>query len=129
AAYGGMNVNVSSDAAPESVLGVRATGNFFPMLGVEPQAGRLLTPEDDAPGSPKVIVITDGLWRRLFNEDPQAIGKKILLNGEPYTLTGILPASFQFRNQGQEFAVPLVADSDPFRVIWNSTAFLRVYAR
>ena len=129
AALGGMNANLADEAAPERVLGVRATGNYFQMLGIEAQAGRLLAPDDDRPGSPKVIVIGDGLWRRRFGAGSAAIGKTVRLNGEPYTLIGVLPATFQFKNPGQEFAVPLYADADPFRGVWNSTAFLRIYGR
>ncbi|HEY2018561.1 MAG TPA: ADOP family duplicated permease, partial [Bryobacteraceae bacterium] len=129
AAYGGWNVNLTSEAEPQRVLGVRATGNYFQMLGVSAEVGRLLEPEDDRPDRPRVVVITDSLWRRLFAADPQAIGKKIRLNGDPFTLVGVLPPDFQFKTPGQELVVPLAPESDPFRATWNSTAFLRVSAR
>jgi len=129
AAYGGVNVNLATESAPERVLGARVSGNFFPMLGIQPVAGRLLVPEDDEPGHPKVVVIADGLWRRRFGGEAGAIGRQVRLNGDSYTLVGVLPRSFQFKNQGQEFAIPLSAASDPFRGIWTSTAFLRVYGR
>lgn len=129
AAHGGMNANFASDAQPERILGVRASGNYFSMFGVSPQLGRLLQPEDDLPAAPRVIVVSGELWRRRFGGSSEAIGKSIRLNGEPYTLIGVLPDSFQFKTQGQEFAIPLAALEDPWRDKWNSTSFLRLYAR
>jgi predicted permease len=129
AAYGGVNVNLAVESAPERVLGVRASANYFSMLGIEAKCGRLLQPDDDAPGRPKVIVISDALWRRRFAADPAAIGRQIRVNGEPHTVAGVLPPGFQFKNPGQEFAVPLAAETDPMRGAWTSTSFLRVQAR
>lgn len=129
AASGGMNANLTSEAEPERVLGVRASGNLFQMLGVNAAIGRVLEPEDDSPQRPKVVVLTDGLWRRLFAASPDAIGKQIRLNGLAYTVVGVLPPSYRFRLPNQEFAIALATDADPWRAEWKSTAFLSIIGR
>jgi predicted permease len=129
AAYGGWNANLTGEADPERLPGVRASGNYFGLLGVQAEIGRLLEPKDDEPGQPKVVVITDGFWRRRYGGDPAAIGKPIRLNNEAYVLVGVLPPSFSFKTAGQELAVPLSPATDPWRNVWTSTAFLRVFGR
>jgi len=74
------------------------------MLGVEPAIGRVFTAEEDQPGHDRVVILTDGLWRRRFAADPNLVGNSIKLNGENYTVVGIMPSSFQF---GREFAQPM----------------------
>jgi putative ABC transport system permease protein len=129
AAYGGFNANLVGEANPERILGVRATGNFFPMLGVRAAIGRTLEPADDLPGRPRVVVLCDTLWRRRYAGDPLVLGRKILLNGEPYIVAGVMPPSFAFHNPAMEFAVALAPDSDPWRRVRKSISFLRVSAR
>src|ERR1051326_3186351 len=127
-AQGFWNANLTGEANPERLLGVRATGNFFTMLGVQAAMGRTLVPEDARTGSPKVVVFTWSLWQRRYG-GRDVVGTTVKLNGEPYTVIGVLPASFTFRSSANEFAVPLVVETDPFRGVRGSTAFLRVYGR
>jgi putative ABC transport system permease protein len=129
AAYGGWNANLTGDAEPVRLFGVRVTGNFFQMTGVRAVAGRTLEPADDTPGRNKVVVLTYGLWTRRFAGDPTVVGRSIQLNGEPYTVVGVLPRSFTFRNLTAEIASPLAPDADPTRAVRGGTAFLSVYAR
>jgi putative ABC transport system permease protein len=128
-AQGFWNANLTGEANPERLLGVRATGNFFTMLGVEAAVGRTIVPEDARPESPKVVVFTWKLWQRRYGGRPDVVGSSVRLNGEPYTVIGVLPQSFTFRSAANEFAVPLVIETDPFRDARVSTAFLRVFAR
>jgi putative ABC transport system permease protein len=86
----------SPGAKPEALAGARVTGEFFTMLGLRPLAGRLLTPEDDKPGGPRVAVVGSALWRRRFASDPALIGRTITLNSEPYTVVGVAPEGFIF---------------------------------
>ena len=73
------------------------TNSFFPILGVQPVLGRTFTPTEALPGaSAKVFLATNSLWRRQLGGDPQVLGKTYLLDGEPYTLIGVLPPSFHF---------------------------------
>src|SRR5215471_18474507 len=128
-AQGFWNANLTGEANPERLLGVRATGNFFTMLGVEAALGRTIVPKDARPGSPKVVVFTWKLWQRRYGGRREIVGSSVRLNGEPYTVIGVLPQSFTFRSAANEFAVPLVIETDPFRDARVSTAFLRVFAR
>jgi predicted permease len=129
AAFAGWNANLTGEANPERLPGVRVTGNFFELLGVQAAVGRALTPEDDAPGRPKVAVLTWQLWERRYGGLPVIVGSTIRLNGEPHVVVGVLPASFAFRSAATEFAVPLVAAADPSRDVRTSSAFLRVIGR
>ena len=69
----------------------RVTGNLFPMLGVQPLRGRLLTAADDQPDAPPAVVIGEELWSERFGTDPSLIGKPIRLDGQAYTVVGIAP--------------------------------------
>jgi len=71
------------------------SANYFDMLGVEPEAGRLIQPSDDrGPNSAPYIVLSDGFWRARFNADPRVIGMTVQLNKHPFTIVGVAPASF-----------------------------------
>jgi predicted permease len=128
-AQGFWNANLTGEANPERLLGVRATGNFFTMLGVQAAVGRTIVPEDARPESPKVVVFTWKLWQRRYGGRREVVGSTVRLNGDPYIVVGVLPESFTFRSVANEFAVPLVVETDPFRDARRSTAFLRVYGR
>jgi len=129
AAQGFWNANLTGEANPERLLGVRATGNFFTMLGVQAAVGRTIVAEDARPESPKVVVFTWKLWQRRYGGRREVVGSTVRLNGDPYIVVGVLPESFTFRSATNEFAVPLVIETDPFRDARRSTAFLRVFGR
>jgi putative ABC transport system permease protein len=80
---------------PERVGSVQVTDGFFDTLGVRPQLGRLFQPEDDRPGAARVVVLSDGMWRRRFGSDPSIVGRSILFNAAPVTVIGVLPADFR----------------------------------
>ncbi len=69
--------------------------NFLPSLGIAPLLGRNFTPEEDHPNAPRVALMSYGLWQRRFGRDPSVVGKIISLDGQPVTITGILPAAFE----------------------------------
>lgn len=79
----------------ERVGSVQVTDGFFDTLRVRPQHGRLFVAEDDKPGAPRVVVISDGLWRRRFGADPSIVGRSITFNAMPVTVAGVLPADFR----------------------------------
>lgn len=93
------------------VRGEVASGNYFKMLGVRAAQGRVMTPDDDrTPNAHPVVVISDRLWRTRFNADPQTLGRLTYLRGNPFTIIGILPASFTgtvFANE-TDFWAPLM---------------------
>ena len=97
-------VNLTETGDPERLQGMAVTHTFLPTLGIEPARGRVFTPEEDQPGRDQVVVLSDGLWRRRFAGDPNILGNTIRLNGEQYTVIGIMPPSFQL---GREFGQPI----------------------
>jgi macrolide transport system ATP-binding/permease protein len=76
-------------------LGEVVTGNYFQVLGVPAAIGRTLLPEDDRPGAARVAVISDATWARDFGRDPSALGRTLLIHGQPYSIVGVAPASFK----------------------------------
>ena len=75
-------------------LGEVVSGNYFQLLGVSAALGRTLLPEDDRPGAPRAVVLSNRTWTRDYARDPAALGKTLLIHGEPYTIVGVAPASF-----------------------------------
>jgi predicted permease len=96
ALVGNVNFNLTGSGEPEQLLGARVSASLFPMLGVRPQLGRTFLEEEDQPGRDHVVLLNDELWRRRFAADPQVIAQTIALNGEPYQVVGVLPATFRF---------------------------------
>jgi ABC-type antimicrobial peptide transport system permease subunit len=70
--------------------------NFFQLLGVNPQLGRSFTAEDDRYGAARVALLSHGLWKERFGGDASVIGRKLLLDGEPYEVIGVLPPGFEY---------------------------------
>ncbi len=129
AAYGNWSTNLTGEAEPQRVTALRMSANFFEMLGIRAAIGRALVPDDDTPGRPKVVVLSYGLWRRLFGSDPGIIGRKLTLSGDPYAIVGVLPREFVLPSQNAELFVPMVPEADPFRNNRSSTSFLRAFGR
>ena len=80
------------------------TGGFFEILGVRPLLGRTITPQDDAARAP-VAVIGENLWRNRFGGDPAAIGERITLNDQPFTIVGVIPKSYRTLFLAGEFSI------------------------
>ena len=96
AAYTGGGAIMTGRGEPERILAPAATANFFSVLGVEPIIGRTFQPGEDKPGAALVTVLSYGMWQRSFGGDKGIIGQSLTLNGDSYTVVGVLPASFQF---------------------------------
>lgn len=79
---------------PERIGGVRTQSSLLEMLGAKPLLGRLLLPEDDKPGKAAVAILSERVWRQLFNGDPGIVGKTIVLNGNPFVVAGVLQRGF-----------------------------------
>jgi putative ABC transport system permease protein len=91
-----VRVNMRIDNRAERLLAVATTGNFFRATGVLPRLGRAFAIDEDAPErQPRVTVLTDRCWRRLFDGDPAVIGRTVQLNGEPFDIVGVLPAGYR----------------------------------
>jgi putative ABC transport system permease protein len=89
-------VNLTGSGEPESLYGLRVTGNLLPMLGIRPQLGNWFSSEYERPGNTHVILLSDDLWRRRFHSDPDIVGKTIHLDSEGYEVVGVMPTGFNF---------------------------------
>ncbi len=96
AAYSGGEMTLTGAGLAERIVAGAVTVDFFPLLGVQPALGRSFTPEEDTPNGPKAVILGHGLWQSRFGGDAKVLGGTITLNGQSYTVVGILPARFQY---------------------------------
>jgi putative ABC transport system permease protein len=94
AAYTSVGYNLAAGTGAEHLRGMPVSSRYFSVLGVQPVLGRDFTEEDGSGGGQRVAIISYSLWARRFGADPAQIGQKILLNGDPYTLIGVMPRGF-----------------------------------
>ena len=100
-AYRTQQYELSAAGEPEQITGVRVSASVFPILGVSAAHGRTFLESEDQPGQ-DVAVLSYGLWQQRFGGDPHAVGRTIILDRRPYTIAGIMPASFQFPKPGPQ---------------------------
>jgi predicted permease len=93
-----QDYSVSADGGklPEKISAGWCSWNFFPTLGITPALGRSFTSDDDRPQAMETAVLTYSFWKRRYSGDPEIVGKIIFLDARPYTVVGVLPASFTF---------------------------------
>ena len=96
AAYAYESANLTGGDMPERVQAYRVTPNTFEMLGVPAALGRAFTSDAGTPGREHVAVISDGLWRRRFGGEPSVVGRRVVLNGTPYEIVGVMPRRFEY---------------------------------
>jgi predicted permease len=94
--YGVGDNLLSGHGEPERLSGVPVSENFFQVLGVQPQLGRLFTAEECKWHGPKAVLLSHGLWERRFASDAGLVGRALTINDEPVIVAGVLPASFDF---------------------------------
>jgi putative ABC transport system permease protein len=129
AGYFPHSANLSDEAAAERVQGISATGNLFDVLGAHPRVGRLLQPGDERPDAEHVVVLAESFWIRRFGGDRALIGRSIRLNGEEYTVVGVLPSGFVTPIREVEFVLPFAPDQDARRGARNSVNFIHGVGR
>src|SRR6185503_17255992 len=99
AAIGGMSgVNLSSNSGASYVQQQRVSAGYFRVLGVPMARGREFDANEDRPGGPHAVVLSYGIWQRLFHGDPSLVGDTVQLRGEGYTVTGIAAEGFRTRD-------------------------------
>lgn len=81
-------------ASSETIRSLRVSSGYLPTLGVATRLGRTFSAAEDLPGATPTAVLSEGLWRRTLNADPDVLGRVIHINGDPYTVIGVMPASF-----------------------------------
>src|ERR1700683_2807225 len=87
----------SGERNPEQVYRVRVSASFFDVLRVQPILGRTFVPEEEIAGRDREVVLSYGLWQRRYGGDPDIIGKAVRIDGDNYTVVGVMPREFQFQ--------------------------------
>ena len=101
-----------SDVAAEQVRGANISPAFFDMLGVRAALGRTFRADEEQPGQDHVVVLTDGFWHRRFGGDPRILGQKIVIDGQPFSVAGVLPSTFYFLWPDSAIFMPLPVDAN-----------------
>ena len=96
AAWASWDFNLTGDGPPALVDGGRVSWTFFDTLGARPLLGRTFTASDDVSGAPHVAIISEGLWKSRYAQNPKIIGRSINIGDEAYTVVGVMPGKFQF---------------------------------
>ena len=126
-AYGPQDVNLTGDGEPERISGQLVSANVFSILGVEPALGRAFLANEDQPGQEHVVVLSHALWQRRFNQDPSVINRNITLNGESFTVVGVMPRGFFFPERENELWIPWAME--PEQAAGRGDHYLRVVGR
>ncbi|MBV9156449.1 MAG: ABC transporter permease [Acidobacteriaceae bacterium] len=122
--FSGPGMNLTSADRPEQIKGIHVSGDYFKVFGVGPAIGRTFTASEDSPNGPKVALISDNLWHSHFGADPNILQRSISLNGDSYSVLGVLPARFT-PDPPADVWIPLQADPSST----NQGHYLMVAAR
>src|SRR3954454_14001973 len=95
AGFQSQSVNVTGGERPDRVRGSFVSANFFRVFNLTPLLGRTLAEGEDQPGAERVAVVNEKIWRERLGGDPQLENKRLILNGEPYNVVGVIPSSFK----------------------------------
>jgi putative ABC transport system permease protein len=109
--YAYQTFNLTGGGEPEQVAGVRVSEGFFPVLGVQPMAGRWFEAAEDRRGGSDVVVLSHRLWQQRFNSDSALVGRNVELNARSTTVVGIMPADFHFPDSTIDVWMPRAFES------------------
>ena len=127
-AHAGGSVNLTGLAEPERIRAARVSAGLFPLLGVQPEIGRVFLPDEDQPGHQRVVVISNHLWKSRFGGDAEVIGQSITLNNQDYAVVGVMRAGFALPlNEDSEIWTPLVFTADELTL--RNSHYLKVLGR
>jgi predicted permease len=126
ASSGGGGANLTGDGQAARVSIGNATVSFFPMLGVRPIIGRLFVPQEGTLGREHVALLSEALWRNQFGSDSRVLGRTIQLDGEAYTVVGVMPASLR---PAADLWTPFAMNESRFSPRSPNWAILTVVAR
>src|SRR2546426_1086859 len=110
-------------------LALAIGASVFPTLGVEPQPGRGFTAEEDRPNSRKVAVLMYPFWQQYFGSDPQALGQTVTLDAAPYTVVGVMPASFRFPGYPEAHMLVPLALNEASELVRGRQTLVRTIGR
>ena len=112
AAVLGSGFTFEQDGTPQMVTAGRVSAGYFAAFGVPPERGRTFTNDEDVPNGPKVVVLSHRMWVDRLHDDPRIVGSTIRLEGEAYTVIGVMPAAFDVTKDGEDLWVPLALSRD-----------------
>jgi putative ABC transport system permease protein len=101
------SVSIGRDGLPLRIRAANVTPSFFRLCRVAPSLGRAFTEDEGEVGNEKKLVLSDALWRSQFGADPAAVGKDLMLDGQPYAIVGVMPKRFQAMDPGTALFRPL----------------------
>jgi predicted permease len=126
----GYNLSASgSSREPEQVSGLRVSANFFSVLGVQPFLGRTFLPEEETRGKDHEVILSYGLWQRRYGQDRALVGKTIRVDGEDFTVVGVMPREFhwEFESGHRQLWVPVgYTEGDMYRGAQSFVSFARL---
>jgi putative ABC transport system permease protein len=129
AAYTGRDLTLTGVGDPERLQAGKITASFLTVLGVKPLLGRGILAQEDRPGGPRVVLLSHALWQRRFGAEASVIGEILALDGNNYTVVGVMPAGFEFvGNIKPDLFVPL-ALPDKADLAGRTVTLLNVIAR
>ncbi len=105
AAYRHTDMNLTGSGEAERVKVIQVSASFFPLLGVKPVIGRNFAPAEDRPGAASVVILSEGFWKSKFGGSSQILGKVLKLDGKGYTVVGVIPKSFYFCCEKENFVL------------------------
>ncbi len=123
--FQGTSLNLTGDGFPVRLDAARVSAGFFRVLRVQPLLGRTFLPDESQPGAENVALVSDGLWRVRFGSDPDIVGTAVTLDGESYTIVGVIPGRGPWLGYADVF-VPFVRVSDADRVSFELAVIGRV---
>jgi putative ABC transport system permease protein len=126
-AYGDKSFNLSGEGEPVRLEGQLVSANVPEILGIPPLLGRTFSAEEDQPGKHRVVILSHALWQRRFNADPAIVGRTIRLDGEPFTVIGVMPKGFFFPVRDTELWSPWAME--PEEAAGRGDHYLHVIAR
>ena len=126
----GWSANLTGTGDPERVPASEVSGDYFRVFGVAPELGRVFGRDEDEPGKNRVVVLSDGLWKRIYGGDRGVIGKTMQLNAQTYTILGVMPQGFRaFFNVRADIWSPLALDPKQFTSANYTNEWLNLTAR
>src|SRR5258708_34823400 len=120
---------LSGEGEPQRVLGLRVSADYFHALGVEAALGRTFLADEDQSGRNRVVILSHGLWQRRFGSNPKVLGEVVRLNGEGYTVIGVMSTNYRIGAYGgPELWAPLVFPTESLLPTARGNRSLQVMA-
>ena len=126
-AYSGLSVLLTGEGEPQRLEGANVGGDLFRILGARPSLGRGFTAEDERSGAAPIVLLSDRLWKARFGADPGVVGRKLLLDEQPFTVVGVMPEGFAFPSRQAQLWIPL--RFPPFALTERTNYYLYGVAR